>query len=335
MFAEEKSIQLKIEHLTKSYALKSGFFDRQKGTIKAVDDVSFTVRNGEIFGLVGESGCGKTTTGRLILRVLEPNGGDIMWYNNPGEPVNLCRLSNKKMRPFRQKMQMIFQDPYSSLDPRMTVMQIVGEPLRAGRKIPMREYKARIADALNFVRLHPEMMNRYPHAFSGGQRQRIGIARALITKPDLVVADEPVSALDVSVQAQILNLLQELQSALNLTMIFIAHDLSVIRHICDTVAVMYLGRLVEVADRTLFFQTPRHPYSEMLFDAVPGLKNRKANEHMSKNFMNDETLCPSGCLFFSRCRYKQALCREQAPTLKAVSPGHNVACHFDLELKGI
>jgi peptide/nickel transport system ATP-binding protein len=335
MHIKTNQVHLKVKDLCKYYPLKGGFFEGKKGVVKAVDDISFTVNRGKVFGLVGESGCGKTTTGRLILNVLEPTAGNILFRNDEGETINLTYLKNRELRPLRQTIQMIFQDPYASLDPRMTIMQIIGEPLRANNLASGSEYKDRIAEAMTKVRLQPEMMNRYPHAFSGGQRQRIGIARALITGPGLVVADEPVSALDVSVQAQILNLLRTLQEEMNLTLIFIAHDLGVIRHICDTVAVMYLGKLVEVAGKSDFYTSPRHPYSELLFDAVPGSHDRQR----TKNKLPDDTIGdaanpPAGCYFHPRCRHRKDICKAESPPLRDITPGHSVACHFDLNLKG-
>jgi peptide/nickel transport system ATP-binding protein len=329
----ENPVHLQVKNLSKHYPFKGGFFDTRKGFVKAVDDVSFSVKKGQVFGLVGESGCGKTTTGRLIMRVLEPTYGQIFLHNSNHGQINLTDLKNRDMRALREKMQMIFQDPYASLDPRMTVMHIVGEPLRANKLAAGSEYRDRIAEALKMVRLGPDMMNRYPHAFSGGQRQRIGIARALITQPDLVVADEPVSALDVSVQAQILNLLRDLQSQFNLTLLFIAHDLSVIRHMCDVIAVMYLGSLVEVADRSTFFKTPRHPYSELLLDAAPGVG--RTSRYASTSAKTIDAVRPSGCRFYPRCPYRQKMCQEQAPPLRTIAPGHQTACYFDLDLKGI
>jgi peptide/nickel transport system ATP-binding protein len=329
-------MHLEVRNLTKHFSVKGGFFERTKGTVKAVDGVSFSIRRGSFFGLVGESGCGKTTTGRLILRVLDPTRGIVRFYPKDRESIDLTRLTRKEMRPLRPKIQMIFQDPYSSLDPRMTVQQIVGEPLAAAGMKSGGETLDRVADAMRRVRLRPEMMNRYPHAFSGGQRQRIGIARALVTGPELVVADEPVSALDVSVQAQVLNLLQDLQERFGLTFLFVAHDLGVIRHICDTVAVMYVGRLVEVGARNHLFQTPAHPYTEALLSAIPRPDPKiKAGPGLLRGTVADASNPPSGCLFHPRCRYRKPSCEDRSPELREVTPGHSVACHFDLDLEGI
>src|SRR5215471_9371682 len=260
---------LEVTNLSKSYALRGGFFDRIQGNVPAVDHVSFSIHRGQTFGLVGESGCGKTTTGRMIVRVIEPDSGEIVFRDEEYGRVDLVKLSSRQIRPLRKKIQMIFQDPYSSLDPRMTVLRIVGEPLRATGTISRRATRERVAEVLEMVGLSDEYMNRYPHAFSGGQRQRIGIARALATQPSLIVADEAVSALDVSVQAQILNLLRDLQERFRLTYLFIAHDLGVARYLCDRVAVMYSGRLVEIAEKPALYSNPKHPYTESLLAAAP------------------------------------------------------------------
>jgi peptide/nickel transport system ATP-binding protein len=329
-------MHLEVQNLTKHFPVKGGFFERTKGTVKAVDGVSFSIRRGSFFGLVGESGCGKTTTGRLILRVMDPTQGIIRFFPKTREQINLTQLTRKKMAPLRPRIQMIFQDPYSSLDPRMTVQQIVGEPLRANRLAHGSEYLDRVEAIMRSVRLRPEMMNRYPHAFSGGQRQRIGIARALVTGPELVVADEPVSALDVSVQAQVLNLLQDLQEQFGLTFLFVAHDLGVIRHICHAVAVMYVGKLVEVGERMHLFQTPAHPYTEALLSAIPRPDPKiKSKPGLLRGAVADASNPPSGCLFHPRCRYRKQRCENQSPLLREVTPGHSVACHFDLDLKGV
>jgi peptide/nickel transport system ATP-binding protein len=336
MKSNHSDMHLEVRNLTKHFPVKGGFFTRTKGTVKAVDGVSFSIRRGSFFGLVGESGCGKTTTGRLILRVMDPTQGDIWFFPKNEERINLTRLTRKKMTPLRPKIQMIFQDPYSSLDPRMTVQRIVGEPLRAIGLASGSEYLDRVSAAMRQVRLRPETMNRYPHAFSGGQRQRIGIARALVTGPELVVADEPVSALDVSVQAQVLNLLQDLRERFGLTFLFIAHDLGVIRHICDTVSVMYVGKLVEVGERMHLFQTPAHPYTEALLSAIPRPDPKiKAKPGLLRGAVADASNPPSCCLFYPRCRYRKQQCEKQSPLLREVTPGHSVACHFDLDLEGI
>jgi peptide/nickel transport system ATP-binding protein len=332
----QHSNHIEIQDLCKHFPVKGGFFEQTTGTVKAVDSVSFMISRGSTFGLVGESGCGKTTTGRLILRLMNPTGGHIRFFPNFGGKIELTGLTNKQMRPLRPSIQMIFQDPYASLDPRMTVLQIVGEPLRANKMESGSAYRDRVAEALVQVRLRPEMMNRYPHAFSGGQRQRIGIARALVTGPEFVVADEPVSSLDVSVQAQILNLLQDLQGQFGLTYLMIAHDLGVIRHSCSRIAVMYIGRLVEVADRDQLFQQPAHPYSEALISVIPAPDpGKKSKRKLLRGTVADATHMPAGCPFHPRCRYHKKYCEETNPPLRELESGHWVACHFDLNLEGI
>jgi len=327
---------LEVAGLCKYFPVKGGFFEKARGVVRAVDGVTFGVFRGMTFGLVGESGCGKTTTGRLIVRVLEPTAGDIHFDDRERGRVNLTALSGRRLRPLRRKIQMVFQDPYASLDPRMTVLRIVGEPLAACGSASGKAYRDRVAQALEWVGLKPEFMNRYPHAFSGGQRQRIGIARALVTDPDLVVADEPVSALDVSFQAQILNLFQDLKERFRLTYVFVAHDLSVIRHICDQVAVMYMGKLVETADRNGIFSRPGHPYTEMLISIIPRPDTRwRPDRSFLQGSAADLPEVPSGCAFHPRCRYSQPECRSSVPELREISPGHRAACHFDLPLHGL
>jgi peptide/nickel transport system ATP-binding protein len=336
MNGEENNNLVKVQGLSKYYPLKGGFFETAKGLVKAVDNVSFTVQKATTFGLVGESGCGKTTTGRMVVRVLQPTKGEIWYYDESSRKTDVTRCSKKQMQPLRQDIQMIFQDPYASLDPRMTILNLVGEPLRAIHIAKKSEYRERIAETLQMVGLRPEYMNRYPHAFSGGQRQRIGIARALVTRPRLVVADEPVSALDVSVQAQILNLLQELQEKLRLAYIFIAHDLCVIRHVCERIGVMYLGRLVEVADCSNLFSRPGHPYTEALLSIIPRPDPRqKTHKGLLKGSIADASSLPSGCYFHPRCLYAESQCRTESPELRTIAPDHQVACHFNLELRGI
>lgn len=333
---QQNDIILKVIELAKYYPVKGGFFERERGQVKAVNGISFEVQRGKIFGLVGESGSGKTTTGRMILRVLQPSAGEIWFYDDASHKTNLAGCTLAQMRLLRRHIQMIFQDPYSSLDPRMTILNIVGEPLRANRIASGADYKDQVAESLEMVGLRPEYMNRYPHAFSGGQRQRIGIARALVTRPWLVVADEPVSALDVSVQAQILNLLQHLQIKFGLTLIFIAHDLNVIRHICDRIAVMYLGKLVEMADRSDLFCRPEHPYTEALLSILPRPKaGKKPGPGLFKQAMIGTGDQISGCSFHPRCRYAQEQCRIEMPRLRERAVGHCVSCHFDLSLEGI
>ena len=335
MDVTKKELLLEVKDLCMHFPLQGGFFDKVRGVIKAVDGVSFKLYKGSTFGLVGESGCGKTTTGRLIMKVMKPTRGSILFHDNETGPVAIHALSNKKMRPYRRKIQMIFQDPYSSLDPRMTIQQIVGEPLRAAGKVYMNDYRNTIAHILQKSGLSADFMDRYPHAFSGGQRQRIGIARALVMKPQLVVADEPVSALDVSVQAQILNLLKELQETLGLTYLFVAHDLSVIRYMCDTLAVMYVGKIVEMGSSEDIFSKPAHPYTEGLLSIIPRTDVKTKRDKKLKGSVADASNLPSGCYFHPRCSYAKDICRTKQPALREMENGHEVACHFNLALQGI
>ncbi len=338
----KRDMLLEVKDLKKYFPIRRGVFRKHVGDVKAVDGVTFEVRPGETLGVVGESGCGKTTTGRTILRAIEPTGGQIVFHNEDGSTVDLATLEEDQMREMRRKMQMIFQDPYSSLNPRMTVKEIIAEPLICYGIGSRKEREDRVAELLQVVGLDPRYMVRYPHAFSGGQRQRIGIARALALNPDLVIADESVSALDVSIQAQVLNLLQDLQAQFNLTYIFIAHDLGVVEHICDRVAVMYVGKIVEVADTETLFHHPKHPYCEALLSAVPRPDPRYKLERMVlQGEVADPSRRPSGCAFHPRCSYAQQKCREQEPQLANLAkPGqspHTVACHFadQLELSGV
>ncbi|MFO7821094.1 MAG: ATP-binding cassette domain-containing protein [Lentisphaeria bacterium] len=319
---------LQVKGLCKYFPIKSkGFFKKQIGTVKASDNITFDLMPGETLGLVGESGCGKTTTGRSILRALAPTKGEVIFRLN-GETVDLAQLSEKEIKPLRTKMQMIFQDPFSSLNPRMTVGDIVGEPLvihKIGNKADRTE---KVMEMLRKVGLKPEHRTRYPHAFSGGQRQRIGIARALIMNPDLVVCDEAVSALDVSVQAQVINLLQDLQKELGLTYIFIAHDLSVVKHICDRIAVMYAGKTVELATTKQLFDKPMHPYTKALLSAVP---NPDPDQPMNMNLAGevaDPGNLPPGCAFNPRCEACIDPCDKQVPGLIEMPDGRFLACHL-------
>ena len=339
--ADSETVLLDVKNLRKHFPITEGFMKRVVGQVKAVDGVSFAVKKQETLGLIGESGCGKTTVGRSILRAIEPTGGEV-FFEDHGRMVDVCRLSRRELRSFRRHMQMVFQDPYSSLNPRMTVFDIVAEPLVVNRIARGAELEDRVAELLRVVGLDPQFMRRYPHAFSGGQRQRIGVARALALNPRLIIGDEPVSALDVSVQAQVLNLLQELQERLGLTYLFISHDLAVVEHISDRIAIMYVGQIVELSDEETLFATPRHPYTEALLSAVPkpdpSYTKRKI---LLKGEVADPANPPSGCYFHPRCPYAEDLCREETPELINVSPPeqdpHFVRCHFSdtLQLVGI
>jgi len=324
---------LRVRGLKKYFPIKRGLFKRTVGHVKAVDDVSFDLYDGECLGLVGESGSGKTTVGRAVLRAISSTGGSAEFRSERGY-VDLLKAPPQELKSLRRHMQMIFQDPYSSLNPRMSVADIIGEPLLVNGMKSRSEREAIVRKLLVQVGLKPQHLNRYPHAFSGGQRQRIGIARALALQPRLIVADEAVSALDVSVQAQVLNLLQDLQQQFNLTYLFIAHDLSVVRHICDRVAVMYLGRIVELSDVESLFHEPQHPYTEALMSAipVPDPERRKKRRSLSGE-MADAANPPSGCPFHPRCAYATERCKTEVPEFRAVRPGHFARCHYSEELK--
>jgi peptide/nickel transport system ATP-binding protein len=329
---------LDVRDLRKFYPIQKGFLRRVVGYVRAVDEVSFHVDAGETLSLVGESGCGKTTTARCILRAVTPTAGEIRFRTSEGSVLDVATLPKSRLRPLRRQMQMIFQDPFSSLNPRRTLLDIVAEPLVANGVGSRHERVDRVAELLRLVGLRPEYMRRYPHAFSGGQRQRIGIARALALSPRLVVADEPVSALDVSVQAQILNLMLDLQSQLGLTYLFVAHDLSVVKHVSDRVAVMYVGQIVETAPTEALFAAPRHPYTEALLSAVPKPDPRLRTQRIVlEGEVADPANPPPGCYFHPRCPYAVAACRTERPALEEVSPGHDVRCHRarELSLRGV
>lgn len=334
----QDNVLLEVNNLKKYFPIRKGFFKTLAGYVKAVDGVNFFIREGETMGLVGESGCGKTTTGRVILRAYEPTAGEVWFKDRNLGRVNVPDLDKQELKSIRQNMQMIFQDPYSSLNPRMTLLQIVGEPLLVNGVSKGSELRDRVAELLRVVGLRPEYMIRYPHAFSGGQRQRIGVARALALNPQLIVCDEPVSALDVSVQAQVLNLLQDLQAEFDLTYLFVAHDLSVIEHISDRVSVMYVGKLVEMAETGELFGHPLHPYTEALMSAVPKPDPRyQAERIILEGDVADPANPPSGCYFHPRCRYSIERCVQEEPELRELRPEHYVSCHRaeELDLVGV
>ena len=334
----DQSILLDVKNLRKFFPIRRGVLQKVVAMVRAVDDVTFYIKQGETLALVGESGCGKTTTARCILRAYEPTSGQILFRTEDGKVIDVATLPQSQLQPLRRQMQMIFQDPFSSLNPRMTLLDIVGEPLLVHGEKDANKRAERVAELLRLVGLRPEYMRRYPHAFSGGQRQRIGIARALALNPRLVVADEPVSALDVSVQAQILNLMLELQEKLGLTYLFVAHDLSVVKHISTRVAVMYVGRIVETAPTEELFYAPRHPYTEALMSAVPKPDPRLRSERIIlQGEVADPANPPSGCYFHPRCRYAIDVCKEQTPHQEEIAPQHFVSCHRarELTLRGI
>jgi peptide/nickel transport system ATP-binding protein len=329
---------LNVRELRKFYPIHRGLLGRVVGQVRAVDGVSFTIEHGETLSLVGESGCGKTTTARCILRAIAPTAGEIRFRTDKGAEIDVARLGRKELRPLRRQMQMIFQDPFSSLNPRMTIAEIIGEPLLVNGMGDARVRNARVAELLDLVHLPAAYLNRFPHAFSGGQRQRIGIARALALSPSLVVADEPVSALDVSVQAQIVNLMLELQERLGIAYLFVAHDLSVVKHVSYRVAVMYVGKIVEIAPTGALFATPRHPYTEALLSAVPVPDpRRRASRIVLEGDVADPSDPPPGCAFHPRCRYAEERCRQETPSLEEIAPGHWVRCLRapELALQGV
>jgi len=321
----ENGILLNIENLKMWFPITQGIvIQRHVGDIKAVDGISFFIRRGETLGLVGESGCGKSTTGRAILQLYRPTAGDVYF-----EGENLCQLKGEKLRRMRRKMQMIFQDPYASLNPRMTVGNIIGEPLEVHNILRGKALKERVQELLQVVGLNPYFINRYPHEFSGGQRQRIGVARSLAVNPSFIICDEPISALDVSIQAQIINLLEELQAQFGLTYLFIAHDLSVVRHISDRVAVMYLGKIVELTDRYTLYDDPKHPYTQALLSAVP-IPDPFVEEERRRIILEGDVPSPAnppkGCNFSTRCPVAMDICKESEPEFKDIGGEHWVAC---------
>lgn len=335
---KQNEILLEVKNLKKYFPITRGVFRRVVGYVKAVDRVDLFIRQGETLGLVGESGCGKTTLGRSILRLIEPTDGEVWFKTGKGKKLDITKLEDREIKSLRREMRMIFQDPYGSLNPRMTVMDIVGEPLIIHKVAQGKEIEDRVRTLLKIVGLNPRYMRRYPHEFSGGQRQRIGIARALALNPRLVIADEPVSALDVSVQAQVINLLEDLQVQFNLTYLFIAHDLSVVYHISNRIAVMYVGKIMEVGQAEEVYQGPRHPYTEALMSAVPVIDpDVKPERILLQGDVPNPANAPSGCTFHPRCRYAKKICSQEEPPLEDIGDEHYVACHFadDFSLKGI
>ena len=322
--ADTQGVLLEVNHLVKHFPVRKGVFGRVTGQVHAVDDVSFSISPGETLGLVGESGCGKSTTGKAVLKLIEPTSGSIAWRGR-----RIDELSAADMRPYRQELQAVFQDPYSSLNPRMRAADIVAEPIRNFENAGAAEIHDRVAALFDKVGLRADQMIKYPYEFSGGQRQRLGIARALALNPKLIVCDEPVSALDVSVQAQVINLLKDLQDAMQLSYLFVAHDLAVVEHISHRVAVMYLGKLVELTDKRSLFAQPQHPYTEALLSAVPAPDPRaRKNRIILAGDVPSPIHPPAGCRFHTRCPYVMERCRVEEPATKEVRPGHFVACHL-------
>lgn len=331
-YVAKKDVLLEVKGLKKYFPIEKGFLRKVVGHVKAVDGVDFYIKEGETLGLVGESGCGKSTLAKCVLRGIEPTSGEVKFRLN-GDMVDINSLGRHELRAMRQHMQMIFQDPFSSLNPRMTVLEIVGEPLVANKLMTGKELNDRVAYLMEVVGLEAKYLKRYPHAFSGGQRQRLGIARALASNPKLIVADEAVSALDVSVQAQILNLLEDLQEQFNLTYLFVSHDLSVIEHLCDRVSVMYVGKMVELAETDALFKSPKHPYTEALLSAIPTPDPEVIMERIIlPGEIANPSAPPSGCYFHPRCNYAKDICKTQEPSWQEVDAGHFSLCHFAKEL---
>jgi peptide/nickel transport system ATP-binding protein len=334
----EESPILEVKNLRKFFPVQKGILRKIVGQVRAVDDVSISINKGETVSIVGESGCGKTTTARCIMRAIDPTSGEIKFNTKNGEIIDLASLSRDEVRPYRDDIQMIFQDPFSSLNPRMTLFDIVGEPLLVNGMKNRKEREDRVAELMGQVGLRPEYMQRFPHAFSGGQRQRIGIARALSIQPSLIVADEPVSALDVSVQAQVLNLMMDLQDQLNLTYLFVSHDLSVVSQISDRVVVMYVGKVVETGTPKEIFESPRHPYTAALATSLPKADPRLKQERIVlQGEVANPSDPPSGCYFHPRCPYATDICKTETPELKQIGNGRTVSCHRidEINLPGV
>ena len=332
------NLLLEVKNLKKYFPIEKGLLRRKVGEVRAVDDVTFSIEEGQTLSLVGESGCGKTTTARCILRAMDPTGGEIIFHMRDGQSVDLAKLSSSEMRPHRRDIQMIFQDPFSSLNPRMPIFEIVSEPLLVNKIGNHSERQDRVAELLRLVEMRPEFMQRYPHALSGGQRQRIGIARALALSPRLIVADEPVSALDVSVQAQVLNLMMDLQDELGLTYLFVSHDLNVVKQISDNVVVMYVGRVAEYGPAQELFEKPKHPYTAALISSLPKPDPRQRGERLAlQGEVANPADPPSGCYFHPRCPYAFDKCRDQTPRLEGIAPNRLASCHrtADLDLPGV
>ena len=329
---------LEVQSLRKYFPIRKGFIKKTVGHVKSVDGINFHINEGETLGLVGESGCGKTTTARCILRAMKPTEGKIQFKTTDGSHTDLATLKEDQIRSLRTDIQMIFQDPFASLNPRMNILDLIGEPMLVNGLTNRKQRTEKVAELLKMVGLRPEYMQRFPHAFSGGQRQRIVIARALALKPRLVVADEPVSALDVSVQAQVLNLMLELQQNLNLTYLFVAHDLSVVKHISDRIAVMYVGKIVESAPTDYLFNKPKHPYTAALLSAVPVADPRIRSQMIPlEGDVPSPASPPNGCHFHPRCPYASEICKKEEPNMQEIEPMHFVSCHHfkDIQLKGI
>lgn len=327
MTAAGQETILELKDVKKYFPIRSGFFQRKVGDIKAVDGVSFSLKRGETLGIVGESGCGKSTAGRMMIRLYKPTDGRILFKGQ-----DISGLSEEKLRKsVRKNIQMVFQDPFASLNPRKTLRSIIKEPFQTHHMYSMSERNERVEELLAKVGLHPSFANRYPHEFSGGQRQRIGIARALTLNPELIIADEPVSALDVSIQAQVINLMEELQEEFNLTYLFISHDLSVVRHISDRVGVMYLGKMMELTDKHELYGNPLHPYTQALLSSVPVTRKKDAVKReriILKGELPSPANPPKGCVFHTRCPMAKPICKEQIPAFEEAAPGHYVACHL-------